>query len=142
MVVGYLADRFRKSYIMAVFYLLIGASVFLLANPHSPLSLRAFALIFGFSMGADYMLIPLVTSECFGTASLGKLLALIIMGYSIGQWGGHGWWAECLTRGTVTTWRGESSRLVVSPGQRLFMPYHSSEPAQNEHRSSERRRRV
>jgi MFS family permease len=87
-IVGYLADRFRKSYIMAVFYLLIGASVFLLANPHSPLSLWAFALIFGFSMGADYMLIPLVTSECFGTASLGKLLALIIMGYSIGQWGG------------------------------------------------------
>jgi cyanate permease len=32
------------------------------------------------------MLIPLVTSEWFGTASLGKLLALIIMGYSIGQW--------------------------------------------------------
>jgi hypothetical protein len=54
----------------------------------------------------------------------------------------HGWWAESLTRGTVTTWRGESSRLVVSPGQRLFMPYHSSEPAQNEHRSCERSRRV
>jgi len=38
-------------------------------------------------MGADYMLIPLVTAECFGTAALGKLLALIIMGYSLGQWG-------------------------------------------------------
>jgi hypothetical protein len=37
-------------------------------------------------MGADYMLIPLVTAECFGTASLGKLLALLIVGYSIGQW--------------------------------------------------------
>ena len=33
------------------------------------------------------MLIPLVTAECFGTAALGKLLALIIMGYSLGQWG-------------------------------------------------------
>jgi MFS family permease len=44
-------------------------------------------MIFGFAMGADYMLIPLVTAECFGTASLGKLLALIIMGYSLGQWG-------------------------------------------------------
>ena len=38
-------------------------------------------------MGADYMLIPLVTAECFGTASLGRILALIIMGYSLGQWG-------------------------------------------------------
>jgi len=38
-------------------------------------------------MGADYMLIPLVTAECFGTAALGKLLALIIMGYSLGPMG-------------------------------------------------------
>ena len=85
--VGYLADRFRKKNIMAFFYLLIGVSVFLLAGPHTPAVLWAFAIIFGFSMGADYMLIPLVTAECFGTASLGKLLALIIMGYSLGQWG-------------------------------------------------------
>lgn len=85
-VVGYLADRFRKSHLMALFYFLIGASVFLLAYPHSSAVLCGFAILFGFSMGADYMLIPLVTSECFGTASLGKLLALIIMGYSIGQW--------------------------------------------------------
>ena len=85
--VGYVADRFRKSSIMALFYLLIGASIFLLAWPHSPAVLWTFAVVFGFSMGADYMLIPLVTAECFGTASLGKLLALIIMGYSLGQWG-------------------------------------------------------
>ena len=85
--VGYVADRFRKSSIMAFFYLLIGASIFLLAWPHSPAVLWTFAIVFGFSMGADYMLIPLVTAECFGTASLGKLLALIIMGYSLGQWG-------------------------------------------------------
>ena len=85
--VGYVADRFRKSSIMALFYLLIGASIFLLAWPHSPAVLWVFTIVFGFSMGADYMLIPLVTAECFGTASLGKLLALIIMGYSLGQWG-------------------------------------------------------
>jgi MFS family permease len=85
-IVGHLADRLPKSYIMAFFYFLIGASVFLLAHPHSTLALWMFAIIFGFSMGADYMLIPLVTSEWFGIASLGKLLALIIMGYSIGQW--------------------------------------------------------
>ena len=87
-IVGHLADRFRKSYMMAFFYFLIGASVFLLSNSHSPVILWTFALVFGFSMGADYMLIPLVTAECFGTTSLGKLLALIIMGYSIGQWAG------------------------------------------------------
>src|SRR2546429_6805919 len=43
-VVGYLADHFRKSYLMALFYFLIGASIFLLAYPHSPAVLSAFAI--------------------------------------------------------------------------------------------------
>jgi MFS family permease len=85
--VGYLADRFQKKNTMAVCYLFLGASILLLGAAHHLIAVWAFALVFGFSMGADYMLIPLVTAECFGTASLGKLLALIIMGYSLGQWG-------------------------------------------------------
>ena len=86
-VVGYLADRFRKKNTMALFYALLSSSLLFLGMARRPVAVWTFALIFGFSMGADYMLIPLVTAECFGTASLGKLLALIIMGYSLGQWG-------------------------------------------------------
>jgi MFS family permease len=85
--VGYLADRFPKKNLMALFYLLIGASILMLGAAHQPVAIWAFAVVFGFSMGADYMLIPLVVAECFGAASLGKLLALIVMGYSLGQWG-------------------------------------------------------
>jgi len=85
--VGYLADRFLKKNLMAFFYLLIGASILILGATHQSIAIWAFAAIFGFSMGADYMLIPLVVAECFGAISLGKLLALIIMGYSLGQWG-------------------------------------------------------
>jgi MFS family permease len=85
--VGYLADRFQKKNIMAFFYALLSGSVLLIGFSHTPLVIWCFVVIFGFSMGADYMLIPLVTAECFGTAALGKLLALIIMGYSLGQWG-------------------------------------------------------
>lgn len=87
-IVGHIADRLSRSYLMSFFYFLIGGSVFLLGNPHSQITLSAFAIVFGFAMGADYMLIPLVASEWFGTVSLGKILALIIMGYSIGQWAG------------------------------------------------------
>jgi len=72
---------------MALFYFLIGAAVLLLGAAKSPAAVWTFAAIFGFSMGADYMLVSLVTAECFGTRALGKLLALIIMGYSLGQWG-------------------------------------------------------
>lgn len=85
--VGYLADRFQKKNLMALSYLLIGASILILDATHQSTAIWAFAMIFGFSMGADYMLIPLVVAECFGATSLGKLLALIIMGYSLGQWG-------------------------------------------------------
>ena len=84
--VGYIADRFRKKNTMALFYLVLGASIPLLYLARQPIAAFAFAIAFGFSMGADYMLIPLVTADRFGLGSLGKLLALIIMGYTIGQW--------------------------------------------------------
>jgi MFS transporter, OFA family, oxalate/formate antiporter len=85
-VVGYFADWYRKKNVMALFYLVVGLSIPLLFLAHRAAALWTFAVVFGFAMGADYMLIPLVTAECFGVASLGKLLALIIMGYSVGQW--------------------------------------------------------
>jgi MFS family permease len=81
------ADRFLKKNVMALFYATLSASIFLLAFAKNPAATWGFVVVFGFSMGADYMLIPLVTAECFGTASLGKLLGLLIAGYSLGQWG-------------------------------------------------------
>ena len=85
-VVGYFADRYNKKNVMAVFYLVLGLSIPMLFLAPNRVALWGFAVVFGFAMGADYMLIPLVTAECFGLAALGKLLALIIMGYSLGQW--------------------------------------------------------
>jgi len=84
--VGYIVDRVSKKNAMAFFYLIIGSAIPLLFLAGRPVAAWSFAVVFGFAMGADYMLIPLVTAECFGVASLGKLLALIIMGYSVGQW--------------------------------------------------------
>jgi MFS family permease len=84
--VGYLADRFHRAKTMAFFYLIVGISIPLLFLARNPAAGWAFAAVFGAAMGADYMLIPLVTADCFGTGSLGKLLALVIMGYSLGQW--------------------------------------------------------
>jgi MFS family permease len=86
--VGYFADRFSKKNLMALFYLLLAASIPLLFLAGRPAALWSFAVIFGFAMGADYMLIPLVTADCFGLQALGKLLGLIIMADSLGQWFG------------------------------------------------------
>ena len=68
----------------------------------------AFAVTFGFCMGADYMLIPLVTADRFGLASLGKLLALIIMGYTIGQWIAPWMAGKFSTPTTAIDWPGRS----------------------------------
>ncbi len=84
--IGYVADHFTKKNTMALFYVVLGGAIPLLFMAHHPVAAWTFAVTFGFAMGADYMLIPLVTAECFGIDSLGKLLALIVMGYSLGQW--------------------------------------------------------
>ncbi|MFZ0960488.1 MAG: MFS transporter [Terriglobia bacterium] len=86
--VGYLVDRYTKKNVMALFYLVLALAIPLLFLARQPAALWSFALIFGFAMGADYLLIPLVTAECFGLAALGKLLSLIIMADSLGQFFG------------------------------------------------------
>ena len=87
-IVGYMADRFQKKNVMATFYLVLALAIPLLFFARFPVAAWSFAIVFGFAMGADYMLIPLVTAECFGLATLGKLLAVIIMANSLGQWVG------------------------------------------------------
>jgi MFS family permease len=44
-----------------------------------------FALLFGFAMGADYMLIPLMAAEQFGVNSLARCMAIILPVNTIAQ---------------------------------------------------------
>jgi len=82
---GYFADRFTRKNVMAVFYLTLALAIPLLFLHLQTRAVIGFAILFGFAMGADYMLIPLVAADCFGLAALGKILALIIMADSLGQ---------------------------------------------------------
>ena len=84
-IVGYFADRFTRKNVMAMFYLALALAIPLLFWHHRAQAVWGFAILFGFAMGADYMLIPLVAAGCFGLSSLGKILALIIMADSLGQ---------------------------------------------------------
>ncbi|HEX6821406.1 MAG TPA: MFS transporter [Candidatus Sulfotelmatobacter sp.] len=85
-IVGYFADRYSRKNVMALFYLALALAIPLLFAAARHEVVWGFALFFGFAMGADYMLIPLVTADCFGLSALGKLLAVIITIYSVGQW--------------------------------------------------------
>jgi len=83
--VGYVADRLNRKNVMAFFYLMLALAIPLLFVRHHNSTIFTFAVVFGFAMGADYMLIPLVAADRFGLKALGKLLALIIMADSLGQ---------------------------------------------------------
>ncbi len=82
---GYLADRFPRKYVMLAACLMVAAGIPFLYFPTVPGTVYIFAFIFGFGMGADYMLIPLMTAECFGLASLGRLMGVILTTDAISQ---------------------------------------------------------
>lgn len=87
LVMGYLADRFNKKWVMLATYALVAATIpiLLTVRPTTPEMLYAFAILFGFGLGADYMLIPLMAAEQFGVNSLARTMAVILPTDTIGQ---------------------------------------------------------
>ncbi len=84
-VMGWLADRFPKKYVMLATYLFVALPIPMLYFMNPPTSPYLFGLIFGFAMGADYMLIPLMAAEQFGTNTLARAMAIILPTDTIGQ---------------------------------------------------------
>jgi|HigsolmetaAR201D_1030396.scaffolds.fasta_scaffold12241_2 Sugar phosphate permease len=86
-VMGALADKYNKKLVMAVTYILVASTIPLLhlVTPEQPGFMYVFALLFGFGMGADYMLIPLMAADRFGVSSLARAMAVILPADTIGQ---------------------------------------------------------
>jgi MFS family permease len=84
--IGYLADRFSKKWVMTWTYFIVAASIPLLysVSPERHTSLYVFAIVFGFAMGADYMLIPLIAADQFGVNTLSRAMAIILPVNAIG----------------------------------------------------------
>lgn len=83
--IGYMADRLPKKYVMVSSYFLVAATVPLLLWVHPPNTPYAFAILFGFAMGADYMLIPLMAAEQFGVNTLARAMAILLPINTIAQ---------------------------------------------------------
>jgi MFS family permease len=85
--IGHLADVFSKKRVMTITYFVVAATILLLlaVTPAHYGSIYLFAIIFGFSMGADYMLIPLMAAEQFGVNSLTRAMAILLPANTIGQ---------------------------------------------------------
>lgn len=85
--IGYLADLFSKKRVMTATYFIVAVTILALlwVSPAHSGSVYLFAAVFGFSMGADYMLIPLMAAEQFGVNTLARAMALILPVNTIGQ---------------------------------------------------------
>ena len=78
LLMGWLADRFPKKYVMLLIYLIVGCSIPLLFLASSRPFLYLFAVLFGIGLGGDYMIIPLMAAELFGVKVLGRLLGVVL----------------------------------------------------------------
>lgn len=84
-IMGWLADRVSKKAVMVASYLFVAGSIpllFIIERPGVP---SVFAVLFGFGLGADYMMIPLMAAQLFGPNSLARAMGIILPAGSIGQ---------------------------------------------------------
>ena len=87
LVIGAFADKFPKKWVMTVSYFLSAATIPLLLAVQPPANPWVFSILFGFAMGADYMLIPLMAAEQFGVSTLPRAMAIILPANTIAQTG-------------------------------------------------------
>jgi Na+/melibiose symporter-like transporter len=87
LLMGWLADRFSKKYVMLLIYLLVAGAIPFLFASGSPALMYAFAILFGVGLGGDYMIIPLITAEIFDAQLLGRLLGVILTAGGIAEAG-------------------------------------------------------
>jgi sugar phosphate permease len=78
LLMGWLADRFLKKYVMLLIYVLVAAAIPMLFFASAKAPVYLFAVVFGIGLGGDYMIIPLVTAEIFGVDILGRLMGVIL----------------------------------------------------------------
>lgn len=83
---GILADKFPKKYVMIFIYSLVAFSIPLLYFVGStPNILYVFAFFFGVALGGDYMIIPLMAAELFGVKILGRIMGVVITADVLGE---------------------------------------------------------
>ena len=78
LLMGWLADRWTKKYVMLLIYLLVAIAIPILFFVEAHRSVYLFAVIFGIALGGDYMIVPLMTAEIFGVQILGRLMGVIL----------------------------------------------------------------
>ena len=88
LVVGQMADRLPRRPVMIAIYALVAVAIpmLFLVRPQQEFYVYPFAIVFGFAMGADYMLIPLMAADLFGLRSLARAMSAIVPADTVTQY--------------------------------------------------------
>jgi sugar phosphate permease len=78
LLMGWLADRISRKYVMLIIYLLVASAIPLLLRNPSPSSMYVFAAVFGLGLGGEYLIIPLMAAELFGVRVLGRVMGIVL----------------------------------------------------------------
>jgi MFS family permease len=85
LLMGFMADKFNRKYVMIIIYLLVGCSIPLLIIPDFQGKIYLFAFIFGIGLGGDYMIIPLMAGDLFGVNVLGRVMGIILVADGVAE---------------------------------------------------------
>jgi MFS family permease len=85
LLMGWLADKIQKKYVMILIYALVAISIPLLFAADTKWVMYLFAFIFGIALGGDYMIIPLMAAELFGVKVMGRVMGIIISADGLGE---------------------------------------------------------
>jgi len=85
LLMGWLADRWPKKYVMLLIYAIVAATIPLLAFSATPGTAQVAALLFGVGLGGDYMIIPLMAAELFGLRVLGRVMGIVLTADSVSE---------------------------------------------------------
>jgi MFS family permease len=75
---GWLADRLGPKRVMLIVYALVTGAMLLLMAGATGNNIYLFVLVFGLGLGGEYLIIPLMAAELFGTAVLGRVMGIIL----------------------------------------------------------------
>jgi MFS family permease len=75
---GALADRMGPKRVMLIVYALVTGAMLLLMSGATGNNIYLFAVVFGLGLGGEYLIIPLMAAELFGTAVLGRVMGIIL----------------------------------------------------------------
>jgi sugar phosphate permease len=85
LIMGWLADRMQKKFVMMIIYALVALAIPLLYFATTPGVIYIFAFIFGVALGGDYMIIPLMAADLFGLKVMGRVMGLVITADGIAE---------------------------------------------------------